>query len=72
MNIDRFAYGVLRNIPRNGTSAVERVECCLDRIRRFNPSINAVVTVDEQGALAAARLADIAWSAGKRPRWWRG
>ena len=39
-------------------SSVEAVERCLDRIQRVNPRLNAVVTVDADGARQAARDAD--------------
>ena len=39
-------------------SSVEAVETCLDRIRRENPRLNAVVTVDAEGARRAATAAD--------------
>ena len=39
-------------------SSVEAVERCLDRVRRVNPRLNAVVTVDAKGARRAARDAD--------------
>ena len=35
------------------------METCLDRIRRVNPRLNAVVTVDAEGARQAARDADV-------------
>ncbi len=39
-------------------SATEIVESCLASINRHNPAINAVVTLDEAGALGAAQQAD--------------
>lgn len=52
------ARGAVQKIIRGETSSTELVECCLDRIKRFNPAINAIVTLDEAGALAAARRID--------------
>jgi amidase len=46
------------------TSAVELVERSLERIKRHNPAINAIVTLNEQGALATAQNADSLKSAG--------
>ncbi|MGN6403736.1 amidase [Sinomonas sp.] len=45
-------------------SAVELLEAHLDRIHALNPAINAVVTLDEEGARAAAADADRALAAG--------
>ena len=45
-------------------SARELLEVHLDRIERFNPSVNAVVTLDPDGARAAADAADAALAAG--------
>ncbi|MFE2376764.1 amidase [Streptomyces sp. NPDC059398] len=39
-------------------SAREVVRAHLDRIARINPAVNAIVTLDEEGALAAAAAAD--------------
>jgi amidase len=45
-------------------SARELLEAHLDRISRLNPAVNAVVTLDAEGARAAADAADAALSAG--------
>src|SRR3954470_22877456 len=45
-------------------SARELLEAHLDRIDRVNPSVNAVVTLDPEGARAAADAADAALAAG--------
>jgi amidase len=46
-------------------SARELLEAHLDRIDRFNPAVNAVVTLDAEGARAAADAADAALAAGE-------
>ncbi|MCU1669824.1 MAG: Amidase, Asp-tRNAAsn/Glu-tRNAGln amidotransferase subunit [Blastococcus sp.] len=46
-------------------SARELLEAHLDRIDRLNPGINAVVTLDADGARAAADAADAALAAGR-------
>jgi amidase len=45
-------------------SARELLEASLDRIERVNPSVNAVVTLDADGARAAADAADAALATG--------
>jgi len=45
-------------------SSVELAERFLDRIERLNPALNAFITVDRAGAMAAARAADARIAAG--------
>lgn len=52
------ALDVAARIARGETSASDELERCLARIRAHNPDINAVVTLDEAGARAAADAAD--------------
>lgn len=46
-------------------SAVELVEIYLERIGRYNPSLNAVVTLDEEGARKQAQKADALMAKGE-------
>jgi aspartyl-tRNA(Asn)/glutamyl-tRNA(Gln) amidotransferase subunit A len=46
-------------IKTNEISPVDLIECCFDRIRKFNPSLNAFITViDEKDAYDNARVAE--------------
>jgi aspartyl-tRNA(Asn)/glutamyl-tRNA(Gln) amidotransferase subunit A len=47
-----------RQLAARAFSSVELTRQYLDRIRRYNPRLNAVITLDEQRSLAAARAAD--------------
>ena len=47
-------------------SAVEALDDHLDRIAEVNPTLNAVVTLDPEGARARAAEADRAYAAGER------
>src|SRR3954467_6535023 len=46
-------------------SAVEVLEALLARIRKYNPSLNAICTLDEAGARARALEADAALARGE-------
>lgn len=52
-------------IHRRELSAREVVQAHLERIARVNPHLNAIVTVDPEGALAAAAAADDRLAAGE-------
>lgn len=54
-------------LRRRELSAREVVQAHLDRIERVNPAINAIVTLDAEGALTAATTADDALTAGAEP-----
>jgi aspartyl-tRNA(Asn)/glutamyl-tRNA(Gln) amidotransferase subunit A len=45
-------------------SPVDITRACLDKIRQQNASLHAFITVDEDGAMAAARRAEVALMAG--------
>lgn len=61
---DLTATQARRLIGRKALSPVELMQSCLDRIGRVNGKLNAVVTLDAEGALAAAREAEAAVMAG--------
>jgi amidase len=52
------ATALARRIRRRQTSAVAVMEAHLRRIERWNPAVNAVVTLDADAALAQAQAAD--------------
>jgi aspartyl-tRNA(Asn)/glutamyl-tRNA(Gln) amidotransferase subunit A len=45
-------------------SSVELTQCYLDRISKFNPALNAFITLNPEASLAHARLADVRLAAG--------
>ncbi len=56
----------MRDKIRNGElSAVEVMEAHLAQIESVNPAVNAIVTLDAEGAMAGAKAADEAQSRGK-------
>jgi amidase len=54
-------------IARREVSATEVIEAYLSQIERHNHKLNAIVTLDEEGARAAARGADEALERGQAP-----
>jgi len=58
------ATELLLRIRSKEVSAREVVAAHLERIERVNPQLNAIVTLDDEGALAAARRADEAHARG--------
>ena len=69
LGISPFASGTeaLAALQRKAVSAVELTEMELDRIARFNPALNAIVTVLAEPALTQARSADDARARGVDP-----
>ncbi len=59
------AAAAAQAIQRREVSSVELTTETLKRIDRYNPAVNAVVTVDQEGALKRARAADLALSKGE-------
>jgi aspartyl-tRNA(Asn)/glutamyl-tRNA(Gln) amidotransferase subunit A len=59
----RQASDLLR---RKATSPAELTQACLARIDRYNPAINAFITVMRDDALSAARTADAELKGGRR------
>lgn len=57
------ASGLLR---RRAVSSVELTQACLDRIEKYNPVLNAFITVTREQALAVARQRDAELHQGKR------
>ena len=58
---------VARAIRRGDVSSVELTTRTVERIKRYNPRLNAIVTLTEDAALARARAADEARARGD---WW--
>lgn len=63
---DLTATQARRLIGRKALSPVELLQSCLARIDRVNGKLNAVVTLDAEAGLAAARVAEAAVMAGAR------
>src|SRR5437870_12588643 len=54
------AAELAESIRRKRVSPVEVVEAHLAQIDRLNPQLNAIVSLDREGALAASRRAELA------------
>ncbi|MFM9994111.1 MAG: amidase [Burkholderiaceae bacterium] len=50
---------------RSNANATEQLSHCLEAIERWNPVVNAMVTVDREGALSAAKRCDEAARTGR-------
>lgn len=59
------ALQLLQLIRDGKLSAVEALEAHLQRVHNENPRLNAVITLDEEGALTRAREADEAFARGQ-------
>ena len=57
---DSGAVELRRLLATRAISPVELLDACLSRIAAINPAVNAVVTLDEPGARAAAKAAEAA------------
>jgi amidase len=61
------ALDAARAIRQGAVSSVELTKQVLRRIEKYNPKLNAIVTLDKEGALARAKAAD---EAAARGDWW--
>jgi amidase len=59
------ARALAERLRRRELSSVEALEAHLARIERFNPALNAVVSLDVEGARNAAKAADVALQRGQ-------
>lgn len=57
---DSGAVELRRLLAARAISPVELLDACISRISAVNPAVNAVVTLDEPGARAAAKAAEAA------------
>lgn len=62
---DLDATEARRLIGAKALSPVELMESCLARIAALNPTLNAIVSLDEEGAMANAKAAEAAVMEGK-------
>lgn len=63
--MDESAKAIAARIAGGTLTATQALQDCLERIDRHNPAVNAVVTLDRAGALAAAQAADRAQAQGQ-------
>lgn len=60
------ATALLQALDERSISAMELLELYLQRIKRYNPTLNAVVVLNEQEARQSAARADEMWARGER------
>ena len=59
--------GLSHALAKRSVSATELAQRCLDRIEALDGRLNAFISVDAEGALAQARVADVALAHGAAP-----
>jgi aspartyl-tRNA(Asn)/glutamyl-tRNA(Gln) amidotransferase subunit A len=62
--IELTATALIEQYRRKALSPVEVARAVLDRISKLQPSLNAFLLVDEEGAVAAARASEARWMQG--------
>ncbi|MBI0535973.1 amidase [Roseomonas sp. KE2513] len=66
MDPSAFTALTLAGLYRTGAlSPLEAARACLNRIARLNPRLNAIIALDEAGALAAAARSEARWREGR-------
>ena len=61
------AVTLVNQLKQGKMSSLELLEVYLDRVERFNPSLNAICWLDKEGARQQARRADELLSRGGKP-----
>lgn len=59
------AHTLLEQLDTGALSSEELTRALIERIREVNPQVNAIITLDEQQALASARQADASRAVGQ-------
>lgn len=62
---DLTALEMLRAFRRGDLSPVDTARACLERMERYNPTVNAFCLVDEDVTMAAARASETRWQRGE-------
>lgn len=63
--IDQPAYKIVERIKSKAVSSEEVTRAFLHRIQEVNPSLNAVIQIDEEKSLQNAKRADLAMVQGE-------